>query len=332
VTAELHVIDVGHGNCALVVDDGWAIMIDAGASAAVIQTVIQLALTRLDAIVISHRDFDHARGLVPLLSLETLEIGAIYIGADAGKNPSAPETANLLAALDDAKRSGRCRVSRDIDDAVNSELLSGAGVEVEVLAPTFALAMTGPTGKTASGSPIKSNTVSAVLRVTLDAGSRILLPGDMDQVALDELLAKGTDLSADVLVFPHHGSLGGISDERKFASELTRVVGAETVLFSVGRAARARPTAEVLRGVFETNPETAVACTQLSSGCLESDTELADALTHLTDLPAAGRARCRSCAGSMSLTSAGTVGPDAAAHQLYIDEVANTPMCREMRP
>jgi beta-lactamase superfamily II metal-dependent hydrolase len=332
VTDALHVIDVGNGNCAVAVGEDWALMVDAGASAAVVQTVAQLGLIRLDAVVVSHRDLDHARGLVPLLSREDLEIGAVYIGADAAKNPSSPETATLLAALVDAKRSGRCTVSRDLDDTFTTDALSGGGLSVEVLAPTFEMAMTGPTGTSPSGTRMSSNSLSAVLRVRLSSGLRVLLPGDMDHVTLTELLDAGTDLSADVLVFPHHGSISAVSNERAFAAEMTRAVGAHTVLFSVGRGAKARPTEAVVKGIFDENPNMSIACTQLSSGCLQADAELPGKLTHLTDLPAAGRARCRSCAGSMTLGEAGLESPAAAAHQQYIDTVAETPMCRVVRP
>ncbi len=328
----LHVIDVGHGNCAVAVGDGWALMVDAGASVAVVQTVAQLELSRLDAVVISHRDVDHARGLVQLLGREDLEIGTVYIGADAAKNPSSPETATLLVALADAKRSGRCAVSRDLDDTLTSATLSGGGLSVEVLAPTFNMAMTGPKGKSQSGATMSSNSLSAVLRVTLSSGLRVLLPGDMDQITLTELVAAGTDLSADVLVFPHHGAISAVADERVFASEMTRAVGAHTVLFSVGRGAKARPTEAVLQGVFDENPDMLIACTQLSSGCLGTDADLPGKLNHLTDLPAAGRADCHSCAGSMTLGGAGFEGPSVIAHQSYIVAVAKTPMCRMVRP
>jgi beta-lactamase superfamily II metal-dependent hydrolase len=331
MTTAIHIVDVGHGNCAVVVGDRWTLMVDASASAAVVQTVGRLAVDRLDAVVVSHRDFDHAGGLVQLLSRTELEIGVIYVGADAAKNPSSPETANLLVALADAKRGGRCSVSRDLDDTFTPEVLSGGGIKVEVLAPTFATAMTGPRGKSSSDSTMSSNSVSAVLRVTLENGLRVLLPGDLDHVGLAELLAKGTDLSADVLVFPHHGSLSVVSDERAFAIDVMRAVKAHTVLFSVGRGAKARPTDAVLRGVFDVSPAARIACTQLSSGCLAADVDLPNALTHLSDIPAAGRLDCRSCAGSMTLGAEGFEGPDADAHQNYIGVVAKTPMCRVLR-
>jgi beta-lactamase superfamily II metal-dependent hydrolase len=328
----LHVIDVGNGNCAVAVGEDWALMVDAGASVAVVQTIERLRINRLQAVVISHRDLDHARGLVQLLSRENLEIGAVYVGADAAKNPNSPETATLLVALADAKRSGRCLVSRDLDATVTPATLSGGGVSVEVMAPTFDMAMTGPKGKSPSGTTMTSNSVSAVLRVTLSSGLRVLLPGDMDHITLNELLAANADLSADVLVFPHHGSISAVADERSFAEALTRVVGAHTILFSVGRGMRARPTEAVLQGVFNANAAVKVACTQLSSGCLDRDAELPHKLSHLTSLPAAGRASCRSCAGSMTLDGEGLTGPEIVAHQNYISATAKTPMCRTLRP
>jgi hypothetical protein len=178
MSAEAHIFDVGHGNCTLLTGEGFSLMVDASPSAAVVQTVVHLALVRLDAVVISHRDAD---GIVPLLARRELDIGAIYLPADAAKDPLAPETATLLAALHDANHAGRCSVSRDLDDAFDGNLISGPGIAVEVLAPTFASAMTGVGGKSPTGATIRTNTISAVLRVTLDGALRILLPGDLDR-------------------------------------------------------------------------------------------------------------------------------------------------------
>lgn len=333
----VQVLDVGHGNCALALGDGWTVMVDAAPSQAVLRTLDQLDLERIDVMVISHRDHDHARGVEPLLSRENLEIGTIYISADANKNPSAPETALLLAALADAKRSGRCKVSRDLDAALPQGELDGGGMQFDVLAPTFATGMTGPKGPSPTGGTMSSNTVSAVVRVTLPDGTRILLPGDIDHIALRELLDgdKPADLSADVLVFPHHGALSTVRDERRFAHDVVRAVAPHTVLFSVARGARVRPSEDIVRGVFDANPQAYIACTQLSTGCLlDNDALPSDqgVLTHLTDIPSAGRARCRSCAGSITLGHQGIEGPAPPEHQTYLLATADRPMCNALRP
>lgn len=327
------VLDVGHGNCAIAMADSWTLMVDAAPSAAVMETIEQLQLKKIDSVVISHRDADHARGLNPLLAAPDLEIGSIYISADAAKDPSAPDTAMLLAALSDAKSSGRCIVSRDLDAALPAGALSGGGFEVEVLAPTFQTGMTGSGGKNEQGRALTSNSVSAVLRITLPDGLKVLLPGDMDDVALAELRAAHVDLAADVLVFPHHGSLSSVSDEEKFAREVAEAVRPHTILFSVGRGKRPRPTEDVLRGVFSVDEEIYIACTQLSSGCLSSDSQLPGRsdFGHLSVIPAAGIAGCKACAGSMTLQGGGLIQPTPGDHQAFLQSVTESAMCERLR-
>ena len=331
---KLYVLDVGHGNSAIALADDWALMVDAAPSVAVLEAIDHLGLDRLDHIVISHRDADHARGVVPLLARRELAIGTIFIAADAAKDPSAPDTALLLASLEDAKQSRRCRVSRDLDAALPAGELDGGGMVVEVLAPGYATAMTGPKGASPAGGRITSNGSSAVLRITLPGGLRVLLPGDIDGIAFNDLRRRDVDLAADVLIFPHHGSQRTLKDERRFASDLMQAVDPTTVLFSVGRTARVRPSPDVLRGIFDVKPDVEIACTQLSSGCLPSESALpvADgARSHLSDVPAAGASGCTSCAGSLTLAESGVIAPAREAHQAYIDTIATKPMCRLLR-
>lgn len=333
--ARLYVLDVGHGNCAIALGEGYSLMVDAAPSVAVIQAIEHLAIHRFDAILISHRDSDHARGLVTLLGREDLEIDQIFIGADAAKDPAAPDSALLLTALFEAKRGGRCRVSRDLDAALPDGRLSGGRMDVEILAPTFQAAMTGVGGRNAKGRTLTSNSMSAIVRVTLDSGLRVLLPGDADEATLIELTAIDADLTADILVFPHHGSLGGIKNERVFAQALTERVRPASVVFSVGRGRIARPSEEIVRGVFDAAPNVHIACTQLSSGCRGMNRPLDSAAgrkAHLSTIPAAGAERCRSCAGSIEFVREGMSEPHREAHQEYLEGVADTPMCRTLRP
>jgi competence protein ComEC len=334
VTAGIHVLDVGHGNSAIALGEDWTVLVDAAPSPAVLEALEALKVRRLDRVVISHRDADHARGVVPILARDALQIDTLFISADAAKDPTAPDTALLLAALDDAKRTGRCVVSRDLDEALPPDRLSGGGLSVEVLAPTYATAMTGPRGKSPAGGTMTSNTVSAVVRITLPSRMRVLLPGDIDDIALRELAERGADLQADVLVFPHHGSHSAVPNERAFAATIMQAVRPSTVLFSIGRTARIRPSEDIVRGVLDVNPEVHIACTQLSRGCLPADSGLPGdpaALVHLTDIPGAGAPHCRSCAGSITIDAAGVSGPEHGDHQGYIDAVVTQPMCRRLR-
>lgn len=334
MTGTVNIIDVGHGNAAIAQGDGWTVMVDAAPAASVIQAIEHLGVNRVDRLVVSHRDHDHAGGVVPLLARRELEIDTIFIAADAAKNPNAPATALLLAALEDAKVSGRCRVSRDLDDALPAGTLDGGGLTVEVLAPTFSAAMTGVGGENPAEGTMTSNTVSGVVRIVLPGGRRVLLPGDIDDIVLRELLENGADLSADALVFPHHGSLSAVPDEQAFAAEITAAVRPDTVLFSVSRTSAIRPTEAVLRGIFEVDPEVRIACTQLSTGCQAYDGALPqpEEVTHLSGVPAAGRRRGSCCAGTVVLDSSGMAEPAPADHEEYLVQVADRPMCIECRP
>lgn len=334
MTVGIHILDVGHGNSAVALGEDWTVLVDAAPGPTVLEALEALQVGRLDRIVVSHRDADHARGVVPILAREDLHIDTLFISADATKDPTAPDTALLLAALEDAKRKQRCDVSRDLDEALPPGRLSGGRLSVEVLAPTYTTAMTGPRGQSTAGGTMTSNTVSAVLRITLPNETRVLLPGDIDDIALRELLKRGANLQADVLVFPHHGAHSAVPDERAFAATIMQAVRPSTVLFSIGRTAH-QPSEQVVRGVLDIEPEAHIACTQLSRACLPADNGLPNdpaALVHLTDIPGAGARRCRSCAGSITIDATGVSGPDRGGHQSHIDAVATQPMCRRLRP
>ena len=70
------------------------------------------------------------------------------------------------------------------------------GLTLEVLAPA--------PGVTPSGND------GLVFRLVLNGHGLALLPGDAEAPYLRALLRSGADLSADVLVLPHHGSSGSL--------------------------------------------------------------------------------------------------------------------------
>jgi competence protein ComEC len=78
---------------------------------------------------------------------------------------------------------------------VGSHAVGGSTVQTEVLWPPAEL----PPETTA-------NDTSLVIRLT-HAEHSILLTGDIERYAQDKLLSSGVDLSADVLLLPHHGSV-----------------------------------------------------------------------------------------------------------------------------
>jgi competence protein ComEC len=103
--------------------------------------------------------------------------------------------------------------------------LTWPGLAIEVLAPDDEEVM-----PAAESEGTEINNASLVLRAVTPAG-RVLLSGDVELAAQADLLHSRTDLSADVLKVPHHGS-------RYTTPELFTAVRARIALVSVGRQNR----------------------------------------------------------------------------------------------
>lgn len=175
-------------------------------------------VTRIDRLVASHPHPDHIGGFAALF--ERFEVGELWHNGDGIEDgraladlvalarqhgtdviafstpmpedcpalPPLPEADALVASLavGDPRCSGRPPVV-DID-----------GVKVEILHP-----LGGPYG--GSFPELHENDNSLVLRLVHGEVS-ILLPGDVEHEGEALLLARGWDLSADLLKAPHHGS------------------------------------------------------------------------------------------------------------------------------
>ena len=304
-------------------------LIDAPADPTLLFAIKEMGIEKFDFVVISHRDRDHAAGLPAVISSESLDIEEIFIPADATKNAQSHQSKSLIASLADAKRNGRVKVSRDLDDAVG-DAMSGGRFKVEVLGPLFEDAMAGPGGVAESGKGISSNSASAVIRITCDDGGSILLPGDADRRSFEALETKDVDLSADILVFPHHGRNATVGDERKFARWITELVSPGQVYFSVGRGTIARPSPEVLLGMREAAPSAYVACTQLCTECAPEPLAEDRTTDHLSALPSSGATSGDCCSGTLQidLSDPSLRAPDLKEHQQFIDRFATDPMCR----
>lgn len=155
------------------------------------------ALPRLDFIAVSHPDRDHIKGLLFIASRYSLK--AAYTARIAGLDPPSPPDA-AAPALADAFASvlalrGIPRHTLEAGDRIPL----AESLALEVLAP--------PRGKAVSGNE------GLVLRLVFRGRGLALLPGDAEKPALRELLRSGADLSAEVLVLPHHGSAGSLLPE-----------------------------------------------------------------------------------------------------------------------
>lgn len=197
--------DVGQGDAFfLPTGPGAGMLLDAGPDVGAVDRCLdRLGVDTLPLVLISHLDADHAGGLA---------------GALGGRDVGVVATGTLSPA-DDRVRAFDGLVRRAGGERavlVPGDRRSIGGVAVEVLAPA-------PERAVASAAP---NDLSLVLRVTVH-GLTILFTGDLGAEAEARLVADGTDLRADVLKVPHHGS--GDADREFLAAS-----GARVGLISVG--------------------------------------------------------------------------------------------------
>jgi len=177
---ELLAADVGQGNAVLVRTATHALLYDAGpryslesdAGNRVLAPLMQALDTRLDTLVLSHRDTDHTGGAVAVLTSQPQAALLSSIAAD-----------NQLQALRPATR---CEAGQQWE---------WDGVQFAVLHPQA--------GDYAA--PAKPNAMSCVLRIS-NGMRTALLVGDIEQAQEARLVQAGVNLKADVLLLPHHGS------------------------------------------------------------------------------------------------------------------------------
>lgn len=78
------VLDVGHGSCAVVLDGQSTLVIDTGVKSYLLEYLAEAGRTSIDALIISHADSDHLRGLVALLGAG-IDIKHMYWNTDSLK-------------------------------------------------------------------------------------------------------------------------------------------------------------------------------------------------------------------------------------------------------
>jgi competence protein ComEC len=175
-------LDVGQGlavlvrtaNRSLLYDAGPAFGAEADSGERIIVPYLRAAgIERLDAMIVTHNDTDHAGGAASVL--ENFEVATMLSSLAAG-HP-------LLGLAPDARR------------CVAGQAWTWDGVRFELLHP-----------ESAQARPKKINDLSCVLKVSAGAHS-MLLTGDIEKPAEWDLLKRVPEaLPVDVLLVPHHGS------------------------------------------------------------------------------------------------------------------------------
>ena len=323
------IIDVGHGNSTVLIDDDGVVVIDAGPKSGLLEYLREQNITHVDILLISHADQDHLGAVAQLLASNEFTLGRVALNSDGEKASQAWD--DMLYELDQAAL--RKKVQLDISLVPDETAKFDKGrVHVEVLGPSRYLAGKGPGGSDRDGRKITSNSISAVIGLSVDGNRLLLLPGDIDEVGIDDLLAHEEMLKSPMLVFPHHGGKPGSADIERYVEKLCGAVEPDIVVFSIGRGAYETPSCRIVEEIQKKRPSARIMCTQLSEHCSEVVPE-ADR-GYLNDVYCDGRECGICCAGTVLIKLDGTcdVLPHEDVHQAFIKGAIKQPLCMKGKP
>ena len=218
---EVHFLDVGQGDCAVVICDGEAMVIDGGpkAAAGTVYRYIreELGLKHIDYVVSTHPHADHVYGL-----------SAVLNAAPADLLLTPVLTWDSKAVEDVMKYAARQGTVISVPEEGDVMMLGGARVTVVHCWPEAVEA-----GRT--------NDCSVVLRVEYGQ-TAFLFTGDAEDWSEYMMMDSGVNLKADVLKVSHHGSGTATT------AEFLRAVRPAFAVISVGKGnPYGHPHGEVLR-------------------------------------------------------------------------------------
>ena len=189
----LHLLDVGQGLSVVIEKSGHGLIYDTGAAygsdftyaeRVILPFLHTKGINRIDYLVISHSDNDHAGGAKVILQhfeQTTLISDLPYV----------------FKSREEIHESGTFGLNKHAGDIYRHSLLNcrpkrldWQGLTLEILAPLQAS---------------KGNNGSCVLKVS-DGEHQVLLTGDVEHKAEHLLLQQSINLSSEVLIAPHHGS------------------------------------------------------------------------------------------------------------------------------
>jgi beta-lactamase superfamily II metal-dependent hydrolase len=320
----LAILDVGHGNCAVLHDRNGILVFDAGPGSTLNQYLIENQVREITALLISHSDADHLGGAINLLLSHEFHVNAVYLNPDPRNSGST--FAIFRSAVRDASDRGT-QVFTHLTTTLSGSIQAGATV-VEILAPAPETALSGIGGRDLAGRQINPNSMSAVVRLIVDNVPMALLPGDVDADGLKNLVEDHPSLPARILLFPHHGGRPGRADPTRFAQDLCSLVDPEIVIFSIGRGKHNTPNPAILQAVVANCPRAHIACTQLAVACAPDKPAAQPA--HLIGQVSSGKRTRSCCLGTVifALRQPTEAFPLLREHSDFVLRFAPTALCR----
>ena len=97
---KLIVFDVGHGSCVFLEDGAVTTVIDCKNSTLLIEFLLSRNIRAISQVIVSHADADHVDGILALIQSDYIQLGTVFVNADASKDSEA--WLDLRIALQDA--------------------------------------------------------------------------------------------------------------------------------------------------------------------------------------------------------------------------------------
>lgn len=263
-TPFLTIVDVGHGNAAVLRDPSGVVVFDAGRGQHLRRFLRGNGITEIDALLLSHADADHYCGAISLLRDRDFLIHQVFLNPDPTKKDKDSHKQLRLAVVEAGRKRGTTTETQ-LTTALTGRLDRGA-VRIEVLHPPPELSMSGVAGEDLDGNTLTSNALSAAIRVSHEGTPLVLLGGDIQFVCLRNWAERDVEAAARVLVFPHHGGSPGNcnpADASVFAHEVAQHVKPEVVAFSIHRTRYGLPREDVLDALEDALEGVRFLCTQL---------------------------------------------------------------------
>lgn len=216
-------LDVGEGDCTLLVSGGSTVLVDAGTpegAPALVRELKSLGVRRLDAVIATHPHVDHIGGMEEVL--HAFPVRSFYMSAETQSD-----------GLDAALRRRRLTPLVPYD---GETLTLKGGASLTFLGP-------------AEDIPADRVNDRSLITLFQTGSASVLLMGDAEEPAEQSLLRHHPGLRCDILKVGHHGS--DTSSSPAFLSAL----GAQTAIISCGtdndygHPAEQTPTNLTLAGV-----------------------------------------------------------------------------------
>jgi len=193
---QVTVLDVGHGLAVVIERDGHVILYDTGAKypsgfnfadAAILPFLQQRGIKEIDKVIISHNDNDHLGGLTVLQ--QKIPINEIIYNQQLdNRNNEKSLTLAENEKLESPTKHHHC---------LRGQRFSWQKLTFEQIWPTTVVA--------------NNNDDSCIIRIS-DGDFSILFTGDASKKVEKVLLHHKLDISANVLIAPHHGSKSSSSE------------------------------------------------------------------------------------------------------------------------